>query len=613
MKSGIDSKSQGPGRTIRRLGTCAGLAVALALPAAARAESPLAPLAREYAADAGSLTSFYNSRWMDARIDRLERFHADWLRRLTAVDFDALDATGRVDYVLLRNDCEQSLANLALERSRLKEIEPLTGFRGAIFDLEQARWRAEPVDGPAVASRISAIAKDVKRLREGVANGLKVKAGTPDGAKPPDAKPANAAASTNDAPPIAIDPAPALRAAGVVADVKGVLARWYEAQSGYQPDFAWWMKTPYEAAAKEFDEFAKVLKEEAAGQKGKDEDPLVGAPLGAGALADALRFEFLPQTAEELIEIAEREIAACETALKAAAKAMKCGDDWKAALAKVKADYVPPGQQDALVAEIGREAIEFTRRKAFATVPPLCEETWRMAMLSPEAIRTVPYAAYSSQEMLVAFAREDMKQEDKLMVMRGNNRHATRLTTPHELVPGHHLQIYQAARHNAHRRAFATSFFIEGWALYCERRLWDLGWARTPEERLGMLFWRINRAARVVVALRFHLGQMKPDEMVAFMVDRVGHEKLGATSEVRRFIGVTGELQPASYMIGSFQLLALRAEMTGRGTWSDLQFNDALLRAGPIPVELMRAELRDLPLARDAKPSWRWDEDSPGT
>ncbi|OQW97093.1 MAG: hypothetical protein BWK77_02680 [Verrucomicrobia bacterium A1] len=613
MKSGIDTKSHDLCRTIRRLGACAGLVAAFALPAAARAESPLAPLAREYAADAESLSSFYNSRWMDARLDRMEKFHAGWLARLADVDFAALDATGRVDYVLLRNDCEQSLARLALECRRLKEIEPLVGFRGAIFDLEQARWRAEPVDGPVAASRLSAIAKDVKRLREGVVNGLKTKAGKPDGVKPPDTKPANAAASTNDAPPIAIEPAPALRAAGVVADVKGVLKRWYEAQSGYQPDFAWWMKTPYEAAAKELDEFAKALKEEVAGQKGKDEDPLVGEPLGPGDLADALRFEFLPQTADELIAIAGREIAACETALKAAAKAMKCGDDWKAALAKVKADYVPPGQQDALVAAIGREAIEFTRRKAFATVPPLCEETWRMAMLSPEAIRTVPYAAYASQEMLVAFAREDMKQEDKLMVMRGNNRHATRLTTPHELVPGHHLQIYQAARHSAHRRAFGTAFFIEGWALYCERRLWDLGWARSPEERLGMLFWRMNRAARVVVALRFHLGQMKPDEMVAFMVDRVGHEKLGATSEVRRFVGPMGELQPASYMVGCFQLLALRAEMTGRGKWGEMPFNDALLRAGPIAVELMRAELRDLPLARDAKPSWRWDAEPAGT
>lgn len=576
------------------------------------AESPLAPLVREYQADSESLHAFHNIRCAESRLDRIERFHRDWMSRLDAVAFDALDATGRVDYVLLRNDCEQSLAGLALERSRLNAITNLVAFRGAIVDLERARWRAEPVDGPAAASSLGAIAKDVKKLREGVAAGLKAKAPKPaeakaDPAADKGAKPAGQASPTNETPPIALEPAPALRAAGVVAEARAVLKRWYEAQSGYQPDFTWWMKTPYEEAGKELDEFAKLLKEEVAGQKGKDEDPLVGEPLGAAALADAIRFEFLPQSAEELIAIGEREMALCEAALRAEAKAMKCGDDWKAALAKVKADHVPPGQQDALVAAIGREAIGFVKKKAFVTVPPLCEETWRMTMLSPEAMRTVPYAAYSWQEMLVAFAREDMKQEDKLMVMRGNNRHATRLTTPHELIPGHHLQIFQSARHSPHRRAFSTAFFIEGWALYCERRLWDLGWARTPEERVGMLFWRLHRAARVVVALKFQLGQMKPDEMVTFLVDRVGHEKYGATSEVRRFIGPMGALQPVSYTIGSLQLLALRTEMTGRGRMKEIDFNDALLRAGPIPVELLRAELQGQPLSRDAKPSWRWE------
>ena len=576
----------------------------------------MAPLVREYQSDAESLHAFHNVRWADARLDRIERFHRDWMKRLDAVAFDALDATGRVDYVLLRNDCEQSLAGLALERSRLNAITNLVAFRGAIFDLELARWRAEPVDGPAAASALSAIAKDVKKLREGVAAGVKAKGAKPaegktdasadKDAKDKDAKPGNAS-PTNATPPIAVEPAPALRAAGIVAEARAVLKRWYEALSGYQPDFTWWMKTPYEEAGKELDEFAKLLKEEVAGQKGKDEDPLVGEPLDAAALADALRFEFLPQSAEELIAIGEREMALCETALKAEAKAMKCGDDWKAALAKVKADHVPPGQQDALVAAIGREAIGFVKKKALVTVPPLCEETWRMTMLSPEAMRTVPYAAYSSQEMLVAFAREDMKQEDKLMVMRGNNRHATRLTTPHELIPGHHLQLFQGARHSPHRRAFSTPFFVEGWALYCERRLWNLGWARTPEERIGMLFWRLHRAARVVVALKFQLGRMKPDEMVTFLVDRVGHEKYGATSEVRRFIGPMGALQPVSYTIGSLQLLALRDEMTGRGRMKEIDFNDALLRAGPIPVELLRAELLGAPLSRDAKPTWRWE------
>ena len=125
---------------------------------------------------------------------------------------------------------------------------------------------------------------------------------------------------------------------------------------------------------------------------------------------------------------------------------MKLGDDWKAALARVKADYVPPGQQDELVARIAREATAFVKHRDLVTVPRLCEESWGLTMISPETLKTIPYAAYNGRQMMVAYANGEMKQDDKLMVMRGNNRHFTRLVIPHELIPGHHLQGYYAAR-----------------------------------------------------------------------------------------------------------------------------------------------------------------------
>ena len=205
---------------------------------------------------------------------------------------------------------------------------------------------------------------------------------------------------------------------------------------------------------------------------------------------------------------------------------MGLGDDWKAALAKVKADFVPPGRQAELIAAIGREATAFAQQRQLVTVPLLCQETWGLQMMSPEALKTVPYAAYSRPQMMVAYAQQSMPQDDKLMVMRGNNRHFMRLVTAHELIPGHHLQNFYAARYNTHRAAFSTPFYVEGWAFYWELRLWDLGWAKTPEDRIGMLFWRMTRAARIIVSLKYHLGRMTPEEMVEFSMNRVGHEKL---------------------------------------------------------------------------------------
>lgn len=535
-------------------------------------------LIRAYDADRQNIATFYDLPWSEARFARQEQLAKDWQAKLAKVDFDALDQTGRVDYLLLRSELERSLAQIARHRRQLVQMDELLKFRGAILRLEEARCGGEAADSRTAATKVADVAKQAKEAKEEIEKSVKAKKNK-------------------------VAPVLGLRAAEAVKELRGTLKRWFEFYNGFQPEFSWWVKTPHGAADKALEEYAKFLREEIAGQKGKDEDPLVGEAIGAEALAEEIRFEWLPYSAEELIAIGERELAWCEAEMRKAARAMGCGDDWKAALAKVKADFVPPGEQDELVAKIAREAIAFTKKHRFVTVPPLCEETWRLTMMPPEKLKTIPYAAYSSQQMMVAYAREDMPQEDKLMVMRGNNRAFTRLVVPHELIPGHHLQIFQATRHDPYRQIFRTPFYVEGWPLYCELRFWELGWARSPQERIGMLFWRMTRAARIIVTLKFHLGQMKPEEMVNFFVGRVGHERLGARSEIRRFIGHAPLLYQAAYLLGGLQLRALRNETK----LTDQQFHDAVLAISPIPIELLRAELRGLPLARDAQPSWRFD------
>jgi hypothetical protein len=568
------------------LATCGALAVS-ATPVS------MPQLVRDYEADSSALASFYNLPWSSLRFDRCEKLNTQWLERLEQLDFAALDQAGKNDYVLLRLTCQAELRHIARERQRMAELDQLVPFRGVVEKLEQSRWRGGRLVGATAASQISDLTKQAKQLRERVA---KEKS---DEAEKQDAK------KKADAPPLKVAPALALRAAGVVGQLRETLKGWFKYYDGFSPEAAWWLKQPCEEADKELEEYGKKLKEDLAGQKGKDEDPLVGEPpLGADALADEIRGEFLACSAAELIALGEREFAWCEDELKKAARELGCGADWKAALAKVKADSVPPGAQDECVAQVGREALAFTTKHKFATAPPLCVETWRVNMLVPETLKHIPYAAYNHQHMLVAYANAVMKQEDKLMVMRGNNRAFTRLTTAHELIPGHHLQLFQATRSNTHRRLFGTPFYIEGWALYCELRFWDLGWARTPAEKIGMLFWRMHRAARVIVSLKYQLGQLTPDEMVAFLVDRGGHEKFGATSEVRRFL-TAPPLYQASYLTGGLQLLALHNELVGGGKLTEQQFNDAVLAENSMPIELLRASLKKLPLACDAQPVWK--------
>ena len=150
-----------------------------------------------------------------------------------------------------------------------------------------------------------------------------------------------------------------------------------------------------------------------------------------------------------------------------------------------------------------------------------------MQMMSAERQKVNPY--FTGGEVIsVSYPTEEMAHEDKLMSMRGNNVHFARATVHHELIPGHHLQLFMADRYRTHRQLFRTPFLVEGWALYWEMLLWDLDFQRSAEDRLGMLFWRSHRCARILFSLGFHLGEMSAEEAIAFLVKEVGHEPRNA-------------------------------------------------------------------------------------
>jgi hypothetical protein len=573
----------------------------------------------QYEADRSSVTRAFELPASAEGLDRLERLLSAWQAKLRGLDFPKLDPGGKVDYLLLANELDRSLAHASRDRRRLAEMDPLLAFRQTILTLESARRQGGPLDLREAATKIEELGRDVKQLREQLEKAYK---GGHDAKSVGWDKLADASAG----PPIA--PAPggpaaaaaalshptaelALRTARTVDRLSRALKAWFGFYDGYRPQFAWWVRKPYDEAREQLEAYAKLLREEIAGQKGKEDDPLIGEPLGAASLAEEIRFEWLPYSPEELIAIGQRELEWCEEQMKVNSRAMGLGEDWKAALARVKSDYAPPGEQDELIARIAREATDFVRRRNLVEVPPLCQESWRLAMIPPGELKTLPYAAYGGQEMLVAYANGELGQDEKLMVMRGNNRHFMRLVTPHELIPGHHLQGFFGQRYNTHRQLFGTPFYIEGWALYWELRLFDLGWAQTPEDRIGMLFWRMHRAARILVTLRYQLGKMTPAEMVDFLVDRVGHERMGATGEVRRYLAAP-PLYQAGYLLGGLQLYSLQKELVGGGKMSESQFHGAVLRENTMPIELLRAAMLSLPLSPESKPAWKFQDEAMG-
>ena len=162
-------------------------------------------------------------------------------------------------------------------------------------------------------------------------------------------------------------------------------------------------------------------------------------------------------------------------------------------------------------------------------------------------------------------------------------------------------------RYKSYRRIFSTPFWGEGWALYWEMLLWDMGFPRTPENRIGMLFWRMHRCARIIFSLSFHLETMTPQECIDFLVDRVGHERENATAEVRRsFAGRYQPLYQAAYMLGGLQMRGMYKELVETGTMTPREFHDRIMHENSMPVEILRAIMAEQPLEREFTSSWRF-------
>jgi hypothetical protein len=474
---------------------------------------------------------------------------------------------------------------LDARQKEFAEAAALLPFATAIVEVQQSWRELRPGDAPQAAQTLTNIARQIGEAQKVLAAS---EAGSDAAGKPSQVV--------------------LWRAARTTERLSRALRRWYEFAASYDPEFTWWAKQPYTQADKALHEHQKLLRRGAGynDNAGDDEEPVIGTPIGRQALLEALESEMIPYSPEELFEIANRELAWCETEMKRAADDLGFAGDWHKALEFVSQKYVKPGEQPKLIKELADEALKFVEDRGLVTVPPLCKEVWRMDMMSVERQKVSPY--FTGGEVIsVSYPTDAMSHEDKLMSMRGNNPSFSRATVHHELIPGHHLQIFMANRYNTHRELFSTPFLVEGWALYWEMLLWDKGFARNAEDRVGMLFWRSHRCARILFSLKFHLGEMTPAEAIDFLVQRVGHERRNATAEVRRSVsGDYGPLYQAAYMLGGQQIRALRKELVDSGKMNERDFHDAILRENAIPLEMIRASLSGQTLTRDFKTNWRF-------
>ncbi len=185
-------------------------------------------------------------------------------------------------------------------------------------------------------------------------------------------------------------------------------------------------------------------------------------------------------------------------------------------------------------------------------------------------------------------------------------------TAYHEGFPGHHLQcglaVHLADRLSRLHRLFVMySGHAEGWALYAEQLMHELGYLERPEYVLGMLAAKLMRACRVVVDIGLHLGLAIPagephagrvwdyDIAVEMMHERAFLSLDHATSEVTRYLGWPG--QAISYKVGERVILELRREARRRAgdAFDPKDFHGRVLGTGSVGLELLRELVLDAP------------------
>jgi uncharacterized protein (DUF885 family) len=586
------------------------------------AESEMRPIIEYYVVDRGSLLRSYPVASSTARRERFRKFYGDALERIQKLNFDSMSQEGKVDYLLFKNHLEHELRQMDIEEKQQAEIASLIPFSRAIIDLEEARRRMEPMDSAKTAATLTNLKKQIDDTRKLVEAGLRAEA--------------------TDV--IRIKKTVAFRAVGAVNSLRNNLRNWYTFYNGYDPLFTWWNEEPYKTLDQTLTTYAAFLSERVVGLRAEgtqtagpttnrgtgggpggagqgqgqgqqraaaparvgDSSDIVGDPIGREALLSELRSEMIRYTPEELIAIANKEMAWCETEMKKASRDLGYGDDWKQALEHVKNLYVDPGKQPEMIRDLALEAIKFVDDHDLITVPQMARDTWRMEMMTPERQLVSPFFL-GGEVILVSFPTNTMSHEQKMMSLRGNNVHFARATVFHELIPGHHLQGYMNARYRPYRGLFGTPFWTEGGALYWEMLFWDLNFPKTPENRIGMLFWRMHRCARIIFSLSFHLEKMTPQQCIDFLVNRVGHERDNATAEVRRsFDGSYGPLYQIAYLIGGLQFYSLRRELVDSKKMTNRAFHDWIYKENRMPVEMVRAILTNQKLTRDFKSSWKF-------
>ena len=305
---------------------------------------------------------------------------------------------------------------------------------------------------------------------------------------------------------------------------------------------------------------------------------------------------FLPYTADEMIQVGRKAHAETKSSLEGLARRVDPTKSWKTLVEEMKERHPAPGAiTEAYRREsdrarnllVTRQMISIPEPETllFVPTPPALRETYAWAGYGGIEVRNeVPSGRFFVSDVVPGMTEEEQEQK-----LRAQNNGWVTVIALHEGYPGHHLQsLYSRNNPSKVRSRLGSTYFGEGWGLYCEAWMGREGFYKNADDSLAWLQMRLWRTARVIIDPSLHTGQMTYEEAVRFFMDEVGLEQSAAEAEVNRY--TTWPTQAPSYIIGWLELENLRAtlrNMKGVGP-SDREFAETILGIGSLPLELLK-------------------------
>ncbi len=302
----------------------------------------------------------------------------------------------------------------------------------------------------------------------------------------------------------------------------------------------------------------------------------------------------LPYDVDTLILFGKESVAQTKRAIEEVAREINPRKNWREIVADLKGDYPSGTELIHLYQDEMNAAKKFVHAMDLVTIP---DENLRVTDTPIFERPTTPYAAYLSPppfdikpEGIFWVTPIDLHapQEKQMDQLRGHNRRGVTIVAVHEAYPGHHLQLSRANKVDSLvRKQYESTVFIEGWALYCEELMFEMGFYHDLAVRLLQLKDQLWRSCRVVIDASIHSHRMNFNDAVKMLVDVADLEETNVQAEVKRYS--ISPTQPMSYIIGKKQIMELR-EKVRKSKGEDFRlkdFHDELLGFGSIPISLI--------------------------